>query len=183
MLGISSAKGAIIKDESGKEYIDAISSWYTCVYGHCNPYILEAVNDQMQVLDQVVFSGFTHGPAVALSEALMEVLPNNQEKLFFSDNGSTATEIGIKMALQYHFNRGERRNVLLAFEEGFHGDTFGAMSVSGLSVYNGPFEELFLQVKRIPIPTSENIIQIETMLRDLLEEHSVAGFIYEPLAP
>lgn len=181
MLGISSARGCIITDESGNEYIDAISSWYTCVYGHCNPEILKAVSNQMQVLDQVVFSGFTHEPAVALSEALIEILPDNQSKLFFSDNGSTATEIGIKMALQYHFNRGEKRNVLLAFEEGFHGDTFGAMSASGLSVYNGPFEEFFLQVKRIPTPTKENIGEIETLLNKLLEEHSVAGFIYEPL--
>jgi len=181
MLGISSAKGAIITDESGREYIDAISSWYTCVYGHCNPAILKAVTAQMQVLDQVVFSGFTHEPAVALSEALMAILPDNQEKLFFSDNGSTATEIGIKMALQYHFNRGERRNVLIAFEEGFHGDTFGAMSVSGLSVYNGPFEELSLQVKRIPVPTKENMHELESLLGRLLQEHAVAGFIYEPL--
>ncbi len=181
MLGISSAKGAIIRDETGKEYIDAISSWYTCVYGHCNPHILNAVADQMQVLDQVVFSGFTHEPAVALSEALMSILPENQDKLFFSDNGSTATEIGIKMALQYHFNRGEKRKILLAFEEGFHGDTFGAMSVSGLSVYNGPFEELFLKVQRIPVPTKENIQDITTFLEALLKEKSVAGFIYEPL--
>jgi adenosylmethionine-8-amino-7-oxononanoate aminotransferase len=111
----------------------------------------------------------------------MEILPNNQGKLFFSDNGSTATEIGIKMALQYHFNRGQRRNVLLAFEEGFHGDTFGAMSVSGLSVYNGPFEELFLQVERIPVPTKENIGALEALLHKLLKQYSVAGFIYEPL--
>lgn len=181
MLGIARAKGATITDESGEEYIDAISSWYTCVYGHCNPYILEKVSSQMQVLDQVVFSGFTHEPAVSLSEALIEILPENQEKLFFSDNGSTATEIGIKMALQYHFNQGERRNVLLAFEEGFHGDTFGAMSVSGLSVYNGPFEELFLEVKRIPVPTQRNITALRDQLHDLLDTYAIAGFIYEPL--
>ena len=181
MLGITSARGATITDESGKEYIDAISSWYTCVYGHCNPYILEAVASQMQVLDQVVFSGFTHEPAVKLSEALMGILPQNQGKLFFSDNGSTATEIGIKMALQYHYNRGERRNVLLAFEEGFHGDTFGAMSVSGLSVYNGPFEELFLEVKRIPVPTKTNMPALKEQLDGLLHTHAIAGFIYEPL--
>ncbi|MBT8178706.1 MAG: adenosylmethionine--8-amino-7-oxononanoate transaminase [Eudoraea sp.] len=181
MLGITGARGATITDESGKEYIDAISSWYTCVYGHCNPYILEAVSSQMQVLDQVVFSGFTHEPAVRLSEALIEILPQNQGKLFFSDNGSTATEIEIKMALQYHFNRGERRNVLLAFEEGFHGDTFGAMSVSGLSVYNGPFEDLFLEVKRIPVPTKANLPAIREQLNELLHTHAIAGFIYEPL--
>ena len=181
MLGIRSAQGATITDESGKQYIDAISSWYTSVYGHCNPKILEAVQSQMQVLDQVVFSGFTHEPAVRLSEALMEILPENQQKLFFSDNGSTATEIGIKMALQYHFNRGEKRHVLLAFEDGFHGDTFGAMSVSGLSVYNGPFEELFLEVKRIPAPSKSNIAQLEAQVQDLLATYPVAGFIYEPL--
>lgn len=181
MLGIQSAQGATITDESGKQYIDAISSWYTCVYGHCNPKILEAVQSQMQVLDQVVFSGFTHEPAVCLSEALMEILPENQQKLFFSDNGSTATEIGIKMALQFHYNRGEKRHVLLAFEDGFHGDTFGAMSVSGLSVYNGPFEEHFLEVKRIPVPSKSNSAQLEAQVQELLSEYPVAGFIYEPL--
>lgn len=135
----------------------------------------------MKKLDQVVFSGFTHEPAVKLSEELIKMLPENQEKLFFSDNGSTATEIGIKMALQYHFNRGERRNVLLAFEEGFHGDTFGAMSVSGLSVYNGPFAEFFIDVERIPVPTPENIHTILSHLEARLDKKDIAGFIYEPL--
>ncbi len=181
MLAIAKAKGAVLFDEDGKEYIDGIASWYTCMYGHCNPHILKKVGEQMQQLDQVVFSGFTHEPAVKLSEALIKILPENQQKLFFSDNGSTATEIGIKMALQYHFNTGEKRNVLLAFEEGFHGDTFGAMSVSGLSVYNGPFEDFFISVERIPVPTEENIVDILTQLKNRLEQNDVAGFIYEPL--
>ncbi|MGB5371573.1 MAG: aminotransferase class III-fold pyridoxal phosphate-dependent enzyme, partial [Flavobacteriaceae bacterium] len=133
MLGLVKAKGALLYDENGREYIDGIASWYTAMYGHCNDYIIERVYEQMQSLDQVVFSGFTHEPAVQLSEELIKILPFNQKKLFFSDNGSTATEIGIKMALQYHFNKGKKRNVLLALEGGFHGDTFGAMSVSGIS--------------------------------------------------
>ena len=181
MLGIKSASGAILVDEDGKEYIDGIASWYTAMYGHCNPSITKRVAQQMQVLDQVVFSGFTHEPAVALSEALMEVLPSNQEKLFFSDNGSTATEIGIKMALQYFYNKGEERTVMLAFEEGFHGDTFGAMSVSGLSAYNGPFEQHFIEVERLPVPTSENIEGILKDLEKRLQKKDIAGFIYEPL--
>lgn len=181
MLAIAKAEGALLYDEDGKEYIDGISSWYTCMYGHCHPYILQKVIDQMQRLDQVVFSGFTHEPAIRLSEELIKILPGNQEKLFFSDNGSTSTEIGIKMALQYHFNRGEKRNVLLAFEEGFHGDTFGAMSVSGLSVYNGPFEDFFIEVERIPVPTEENIDQILSQLKERLQKNDLAGFIYEPL--
>ncbi|SHJ46284.1 adenosylmethionine-8-amino-7-oxononanoate aminotransferase [Arenibacter nanhaiticus] len=181
MLGIVKAKGAVLYDEDGKEYVDGISSWYTCMYGHCNDFIIERVYAQMQKLDQVVFSGFTHEPAVALSEALMQVLPANQERLFFSDNGSTATEIGIKMALQYHHNRGKKRSVLLAFEDGFHGDTFGAMSVSGLSVYNGPFEDYFIDVKRIPVPTNENIDSIIDQLINDIDLDTIAGFIYEPL--
>lgn len=181
MLGIVSAKGALLVDENGKEYVDGIASWYTCMYGHCNSYILERVSHQMQRLDQVVFSGFTHEPAIKLSEELIKILPDNQEKLFFSDNGSTATEIGIKMALQYHFNSGRERNIMLAFEDGFHGDTFGAMSVSGLSVYNGPFEDFFIQVERIPVPTIENIENTLSFLAHRLEQNNIAGFIYEPI--
>ena len=181
MMGIVKAKGALLIDESGNEYIDGIASWYTCMYGHCNDFILEKVIGQMQQLDQVVFSGFTHEPAVKLSEELIKILPNNQEKLFFSDNGSTATEIGIKMALQYHFNKGEKRNVMLAFEDGFHGDTFGAMSVSSLSVYNGPFEDFLIEVDRIPVPTKDNIKSIIAQLESRLENNNIAGFIYEPL--
>ncbi|MGB6150944.1 MAG: adenosylmethionine--8-amino-7-oxononanoate transaminase [Pricia sp.] len=181
MLAIARAKGAVLYDEQGKEYIDGIASWYTSMYGHCNDFILEKVHHQMQRLDQVVFSGFTHEPAVLLSEKLIKILPANQEKLFFSDNGSTAVEIGIKMALQYHFNKGEKRTVMLAFEDGFHGDTFGAMSVSSLSVYNGPFEDFFIAVERIPVPTTENIAGILQWLSLRLQKNDIAGFVYEPL--
>ncbi len=181
MLPVTRAKGCILTDDKGKEYIDAISSWYTAVYGHCNKYITDKVAAQMQHLDQVVFSGFTHEPAIKLSEALVKILPEGQQKLFFNDNGSTATEIGIKMALQYHYNLGHDRKVMLAFEEGFHGDTFGAMSVSGLSVYNGAFEDHFIRVERIPVPTGENNAEVIKQLRSILAEHHIAGFIYEPL--
>ncbi|WP_298898463.1 adenosylmethionine--8-amino-7-oxononanoate transaminase [uncultured Psychroserpens sp.] len=178
---IVKAQGCVLTDENDNEYIDAIASWYTSMYGHCNNYITNRVATQMQILDQIVFSGFTHEPAVKLSEALIGILPENQNKIFFSDNGSTSVEIGIKMALQYHFNHGEKRNVLIAFEDGFHGDTFGAMSVSGLSVYNGPFEDFFLDVKRIPTPNGKNHDTILERLQDISSQHNVAGFVYEPL--
>ncbi|GAB2761093.1 adenosylmethionine--8-amino-7-oxononanoate transaminase [Salinimicrobium soli] len=181
MLAIVKAKGAVLYDEAGKEYIDGISSWYTAMYGHCNETITSKVAAQMTQLDQVVFSGFTHRPAIELSEALINILPSNQEKLFFSDNGSTATEIGIKMALQYHHNLRNDRKVMMAFEEGFHGDTFGAMSVSGLSVYNGAFEEHFIEVVRLPVPTGDNNEAVLKRLEALIESHRIAGFIYEPL--
>jgi len=180
-IAITKAKGCILTDEDGNNYIDAIASWYTSMFGHCNPFITSRVASQMQHLDQIVFSGFTHEPAVKLSEALVKILPENQNKIFFSDNGSTAVDVAIKMALQYHFNQGEKRNTIIAFEDGFHGDTFGAMSVSGLSVYNGPFEEFFLNVVRIPTPNSSNHESILQTLEILVSKNKVAGFIYEPL--
>ena len=97
-------KDFIFPDEKGNEYIDAISSWYTCMFGHCNDFIINKVKAQMDNLDQVMFSDFTHEPAVRLSEELIKILPENQNRIFFNDNGSTAVEAAIKMALQYYFN-------------------------------------------------------------------------------
>ncbi len=181
-LGIVKAKGALFWDEEGQEYIDGIASWYTAMYGHCNEYIINAVTAQMKQLDFVIFSGFTHEPAVQLSERLLKILPSNQEKLFFNDNGSTAVEAGIKMALQYHHNKGEKRDVLIAFEDGFHGDTFGAMSASGISSYNGPFDEFLLKVKRIPTPQEDTIEEVLSQLETIVRNHKCAAFIFEPLA-
>ncbi|WP_298547400.1 adenosylmethionine--8-amino-7-oxononanoate transaminase [uncultured Aquimarina sp.] len=180
-MPIIKAEGALLFDDDEKEYIDGIASWYTAMYGHCNPYIIEKVNTQMRNLDQIVFAGFTHEPAIHLSEELIKILPQNQEKIFFSDNGSTANEVGIKMALQYHFNKGEKRNTIIAFNDGFHGDTFGAMSASGLSVYNGPFEDFFIDVQRIPTPNNENFEEVINKLSEIISTYNVAAFIYEPL--
>ena len=181
MLAIVKAKGAVLYDKEGNEYIDGIASWYTMMYGHSNPYITEAMTKQMQELDFVMFSGFTHGPAVELSERLIEILPDNQEKIFFNDNGSTAIEAAIKMALQYYHNKGDKRDTLIAFEDGFHGDTFGAMSASGLSSYNGPFEDFLLKVERIPVPQEDNIEAVLEQLEAILRTNSCATFVFEPL--
>ncbi len=178
---IKKAKGALIYDENGHEMIDGIASWYTCMYGHSHPFIIRRVTEQLQKLDHVVFTGFTHEPAIKLSEALISVLPDNQEKLFFSDNGSTSVDVALKMAFQYYYNQGQQKKIVIALEGGFHGDTFGAMSVSGLSVYNGSFEDFFLDVKRIPVPNNENIVQVKEQLVRLLETNEIAAFVYEPL--
>ena len=180
-LAIVKAKGCMLTDENGNEYIDAISSWYTCMFGHCNDFIIDKVHKQMQTLDQIMFSDFTHEPAVKLSEELIKILPKGQNRIFFNDNGSTAVEAGIKMALQYYFNLGQKRNTFIAFENGFHGDTFGAMSVSGLSVYNGPFEDFLMDVKRIPTPNGENTQEILVQLAQIIAEDHIAGFVYEPI--
>lgn len=179
--GIVRAESCTLYDTSGHAYIDGIASWYTAMYGHCHPDIVAAVSDQLNTLDQIVFSGFTHPPAVELAEALLNILPANQQKIFYSDNGSTATEVAIKMALQFYFNKGQRKTTLIAFEDAFHGDTFGAMSVSGLSVYNGPFEGLMLDVKRIPLPIGDNNLEVLRKFESILSSNEVAAFIYEPL--
>lgn len=180
-LAITGASGAVLTDENGRKYIDGIASWYTSMYGHCHPYITSRMQKQLQVLDHVIFSGLTHEPAVRLSEMLVEMLPEGQEKLFFSDNGSTSVEVAIKLSLQYHFNRGEKRSTIVAFEDGFHGDTFGAMSVSGLSVYNGPFEDFFLKVERIPLPDGENDEEVLRRFEEIVKNGTVASFVFEPL--
>ncbi len=180
-LAIVKAKGCILTDEKGNEYIDAIASWYTCMYGHCNDFITSRVYKQMQQLDHVMFSDFTHEPAVKLSEELIKILPNGQNKIFFNDNGSTAVEASIKMTLQYYYNKGEKRSTFIAFENGFHGDTFGAMGVSGLSVYNDPFEDFLIDVKRIPTPDGTNHKEIIDILESYISNNKIAGFIYEPL--
>lgn len=180
-LVIKRAKGALLFDENDKSYIDGIASWYTCMYGHSHPMIIEKVKDQLSVLDQVVFSGFTHAPAVKLAEKLVPLLPGDISKVFFSDNGSTSVDIAIKMALQYFFNKGEKRDKIICLENAFHGDTFGAMSVSGLSVYNGPFEDFLLSVERLKVPTDDNIEMVLEELETLLRKGEVAAFIYEPL--
>jgi len=180
-VGIVKAKGTLFWDEDGKEYIDAIASWYTAMYGHGNEEIIKAMTAQMQSLDFVMFSGFTHEPAVTLAEELMKILPANQQKIFFNDNGSTAVEAAIKMAFQYHHNIGEKRDTLIAFEDGFHGDTFGAMSASGLASYNAPFEDFLLKVKRIPVPQEDNLFEVLELLEQILIENECAAFIFEPL--
>ncbi len=180
-LAIVKAKGTLLFDDNGKSYIDAIASWYTCMYGHCNAQITAKIKQQLDQLDQVVFSGFTHQPAIELSEKLIAILPSNQQKIFFSDNGSTAVDVAIKMAFQYCFNKNSKRNKIIAFEDAFHGDTFGAMSVSGLSVYNGPFEEFLLTVDRIEVPNQNNYKEVNLKFKDLVSKGEVAAFIYEPL--
>ena len=126
-------------------------------------------NQIVGVLDQVVFSGFTHPPAIELSEKLMAILPENMAKIFFSDNGSTSVDVAIKIALQYYFNKGEKRNKVIALHNAFHGDTFGAMSVSGLSVYNGPFEDFLLRIERVAVPDEQNWESVLNEFKFLLD--------------
>ena len=180
-IAITKGKGALLWDENGKEYIDAIASWWVNPYGHSNSFIAEAIYKQLTTLEHVLFGGFTHEPAVVLAEKLMAILPKNQQKLFFSDNGSTAVEIAIKVALQYFFNKGEKKTTIIAFENAFHGDTFAAMAASGISLFTDAFQGMFIDVVRIPVPVVGEEKASCIALAKAIKDHNCAGFIFEPL--
>ncbi|PVV60873.1 adenosylmethionine--8-amino-7-oxononanoate transaminase [Chryseobacterium sp. HMWF035] len=178
-IPIVKGSGIYLYDESGKKYIDAVASWWVTLHGHANPYIAQRVSEQLNTLEQVIFAGFTHEPAIKLSENLLNLLPENQEKVFYSDNGSTAVEVALKMCIQFWHNQGKEKTKILAFKEAYHGDTFGAMSVSGRSVWTKPFGEMLFEVIFIDPPTSENIEDLKSIIKNHAEE--IACFIYEPL--
>lgn len=174
-------EGARLWDENNKEYIDAIASWWVNPYGHANKYIADCIYKQLITLEHVLFGGFTHAPAVELTQELLKILPKNQQKIFFSDNGSTAIEVALKTAFQYHHNQGIPKNTIVAFEDAFHGDTFGAMSVSGISLFTKVFKGQTLNVQRIPIPVKGKEYETKQKLLEVILENQVAAFIFEPL--
>ncbi len=180
-IAILRGEGALLWDENGKEYIDGIASWWVNPYGHSNPLIAKAIYKQLTTLEHVLFGGFTHEPAVVLSEKLIDILPKNQQKLFFSDNGSTAVEIAIKVAFQYFFNKNEKRTTIIAFENAFHGDTFAAMAASGISFFTDAFRDGLIDVVRIPVPSIGNEMASFDALNSLIASKKCAAFIFEPL--
>ena len=178
-LPVVRAEGAGLYSENGCRYIDAVSSWWVTLHGHSHPYIVEKVVAQLKILDQVIFAGFTHEPAIALAENLLAILPDQQQKVFYTDNGSTAVEVALKMCLQYWFNKGAPRRKVLAFRHGYHGDTFGAMSVSGRSAWTAPFDNFLFEVIFIDTPTEENLAALKQTVSDHAD--GLACFVYEPL--
>ena len=180
-IAIKKGKGALLWDENDKEYVDAIASWWVNPFGHSNTFIADAIYKQLTTLEHVLFGGFTHEPAIILAEKLIEILPKNQQKIFFSDNGSTAVEVAIKVALQYFFNKGEKKTTIIAFENAFHGDTFAAMAASGISFYTQAFQGMFIDVVRIPVPVKGNEEISYSTLREVIKNNTCAGFIFEPL--
>jgi len=188
-------KGSLLFDEKGNSYIDAISSWWVTIHGHGHPYIAEKVYEQALKLEHVIFTGFTHEPAVQLAERLLPLLPGSFGKVFYSDNGSTAVEVAIKMGIQYWKNLGGgspddrggaeddrrtgSRHKIVAFRNSYHGDTFGAMSVSERSVFTASFQDYLFEVIFIDTPTPDNIAGLQSFIQQHAAE--IACFLYEPL--
>ena len=178
-IPIVKGEGVYLFTDTGEKYIDAVSSWWVNIHGHSHPYIAEKVFEQLKKLEHVIFAGFTHPQAIILAENLLSIIPKNQKKVFFSDNGSTAVEVALKMCLQFWANKGEKKTKILAFKNAYHGDTFGAMAVSGRSAFTAPFDSLLFDVEFIDLPNKHNLEQLKSQISNLKTDLSC--FIFEPL--
>ena len=178
---VERAEGASLYTADGRRVIDAISSWWVTTHGHCHPRIVAAIAEQAGRLDQLIFAGWTHGPAERLARALLALMPDGLDHVFFSDSGSTAVEVAIKMALGFRHNRGEPQRRVLVMDHSYHGDTIGAMSVGARGVFNRAYEALLFDVGSVPFPHAGR----EQATFDALERACAAGdaacFIVEPL--
>jgi adenosylmethionine-8-amino-7-oxononanoate aminotransferase len=194
-LLIEKAHGIKLYDASGRWYYDTISSWWCNIHGHLHPKIVNAIKQQLNTLDHTLFAGITHKTAIDLSERLVQLTPEGLQRVFYSDNGSTAVEVALKMSLQYWRNSGRpEKSKFISFDRAYHGDTVGCMSVSGEGIFTQAFTPVMFSGCKIPSPycyrcpmghTSQDTCATACIkfLRDALENHSdtVAAVILEPL--
>ena len=191
---IESAQGLKLYDVNGTFYYDTVSSWWCNIHGHNHPKIVAAIKSQLDTMDHILSAGFTHKPAIRLAERLLAIAPENLSRVFYSDNGSTAVETALKMSIQYWVNTGrQEKTKFVALDMAYHGDTFGAMSVAGRSIFTKAFEPLLFETFHVPTPycyrcpmgkdkhscQTECIEALETTLRQRSDE--IAAIILEPL--
>ena len=179
-------EGALLFRAEGPPLIDAISSWWVTLHGHAHPVVAAAIAEQAATLEQVIFAEFTHPQAERLSMRLAQ--RTGLDRVFFSDNGSTAVEVALKTAVQWWHNRDEPRLQLVAFDGAYHGDTFGAMAVGARSLFSEPFDPMLFPVRRIHWPHTHwndgDVEASEQKALDQLEQAlatPTAAVILEPL--
>src|SRR3954471_523923 len=181
-IPIDRGEGAYLYTRDGRRLIDGISSWWVTSHGHAHPAIAEAIAQQARKLEQVIFAGFTHEPAQQLTEGLKKILPKQLSQIFLSDDGSTAVEVALKMAVQYWRNTGQpQRTKIVALDHAYHGDTVGAMSVSADSSFTDAFNSMRFPVlrahsaycHRCPVGKTRDTCNIECLdrMRKILEQH------------
>jgi adenosylmethionine---8-amino-7-oxononanoate aminotransferase len=178
---VERAEGAALYLADGRRIVDAISSWWVTTHGHAHPHIAAAVAAQAAQLDQLIFAGWTHEPAERLARGLLDLAPRSLQHVFFSDSGSTAVEVALKMALGFWHNRGEPRHRILVMANSYHGDTIGAMSVGARGVFNHAYEQLLFDVGTIPFPAAGREAAALDALDAACHAEKVAAFIVEPL--
>lgn len=180
-IPVVKGEGVYLITEDGRKIIDAISSWWVNIHGHGNKTIAAAVAEQAANLEHVIFANFTHEPAIELAENVLSILPPDQSKIFYSDNGSTSVEVALKMAFQYWYNQGIKKTKVIAIDGAYHGDTFGSMAVGARDIFVEPFAPFLFDVESIPFPTPDNEDEVLSTFRDMLQSEEVASFIFEPL--
>jgi adenosylmethionine---8-amino-7-oxononanoate aminotransferase len=190
-IEVKSAQGLWLELADGRKLADCISSWWVNLHGHAHPQIVEAIAQQAAQLEHVIFAGFTHEPAQQLATQLVARLPENLTRVFYSDNGSTAVEIALKMAYQYWANCEAPRRRFMAFEGAYHGDMFGTMSVGARSIFSDVFQDLLFDVDFCPYPDTwdgdKDVLEKEAaclaVIRAKLStgDNCYAGIIIEPL--
>ncbi|KAB2961910.1 MAG: adenosylmethionine--8-amino-7-oxononanoate transaminase [Thermoanaerobaculia bacterium] len=184
-LPVVAGEGAWLVLADGRRIFDGISSWWVNLHGHGHPVIARAVAEQAARLEHVLFAGFAHEPAARLAAELVSRAPAGLPRVFYSDDGSTAVEVAMKMAVQAWRHRGEpRRTLFVALEDAYHGDTFGAMAAGGQAVFHGAFADLLCAVRHVPVPharrsTDECLAALEAVLAR--EEGRIAAVLVEPI--
>ena len=181
MRPIARAEGAWLEASDGQRIFDGISSWWVITHGHRHPKIVRAIQEQADKLDQVIFAGFTHDPAETVARDLLKIAPSGLEHVFFSDSGSTAVEVALKMALGYWRNTGQKRTRIVALEHAYHGDTVGTMSAGARGVFNAAYAPLLFDVERIPYPAAGLEQRTFDALDKACRSGDTAAFICEPL--
>ncbi len=191
---IKKGKGIYLIDDKGKKYIDAVSSWWVNTLGHSNPRLNKVIYKQAKNIEHVIFAGFTHEPVVKFSKQLIKMLNNKLKHVFFSDNGSTAVEVALKMAYQYQVLKGHpEKRKFIALKNSYHGDTLGAVSVGGIDMYHKVYKPLLFEVLQAESPycyrcpancsketcCCECLKSVENILQK--ESQNIAGIIIEPL--
>lgn len=194
IIPIKKGEGVWLEDFDGNRYLDAISSWWVNMFGHCNPRINEALRQQMETLEHVILAGFTHETIVELSERLVQLTPPGLNKTFFSDNGSSAIEVALKMSFHYWVNKGYKgKTTFINIANSYHGETIGALSVGDVALYKETYEPLLLKTITAPSPDCFNKEEGETdkdysarmiePMREILQNHAeeCCAVIIEPL--
>ncbi|MCZ8022399.1 MAG: adenosylmethionine--8-amino-7-oxononanoate transaminase [Cyclobacteriaceae bacterium] len=174
-------EGTCFITPDGRKIIDAIASWWVNLHGHAHPVIANALAAQAKKLEHVMFAGFTHEPAVTLAQNLLSQVDASFTKVFYSDNGSTANEVALKLAMQFWYNQGISKPIIVALDGAYHGDTFGAMAVGERSIFTHPFTPYLFEVKFLDFPTGQNDATVIQQFKQIAEQQTVGAFIFEPL--
>lgn len=187
LIPIKKAHGVYLEDFEGNSYIDAVSSWWVNLFGHTNKYINDKLKEQLDTLEHVMLAGFTHEPVVRLSERLVELTPDGLDKCFYSDNGSSAVEVALKMSYHAHLNDGKKnKTIFVSLTNSYHGETIGALSVGDVELYKDTYEPLLLKTIQTPVPSDQSIeaaveaaYEFEKLCKESADE--ISAIILEPL--